>query len=248
MKINVGQILSESVSFYKGYFNKLVVISLSVSLVSFLVTAYTHITGYAQTKFNDTPLMLLLFSLMMLVIMIFALVIMTKVSLAMPILINALFDKSNMTAREAFQQTRGKFWRLVGYSLVVGMLYFPFSVIIFTKIPFASAIGTIYTAFISSMFYTLFPMIAIEAKTTSYLGKSVKMIKGNYIPVLILTFVTVTTLSVINSVLTYVFQGKTTELFMIGIVYAIAYFFVYPFAGVTTVIVYRRLKSSNIKD
>lgn len=69
------------------------------------------------------------------------------------------------------------------------------------------------------------------------------MIKGNYRPVLLLTLITVTSLSMINGVFAHIFQNSAAALFMLQFAYTIAYFFISPFAGITTVFVYRRLRS-----
>ena len=87
-------------------------------------------------------------------------------------------------------------------------------------------------------------MIAIEPRMDRYLRKSIKMIKGNYLQVLILTLLTETLLTVIHGVLTSIFQGNTAELLIIDIFYAIVYFFLYPFISTVTVTVYRQLKGS----
>jgi hypothetical protein len=87
-------------------------------------------------------------------------------------------------------------------------------------------------------------MIAIEPRTNRYLRKSIQMIKGNYIAILALTLISTTLLAVINGTLTQIFQGKTTELLIIGVIYAVIFFFVYPFASSISVIIYRQLKGS----
>ena len=126
---------------------------------------------------------------------------------------------------------------------MVGLMYVPVMIVLtFMKIPFATVIGSVYIASITSLFYVMIPMIAIEPITSHYLRKSVQLIKGNYMSVLALTFITTTLLAILNGIAIYIFQGKTAELFIIGIIYAAIYFFVYPFASTVTVIVYRQLK------
>ena len=248
MRINVGQVLFESASFYKKYFKKLAGISLGMASASLVSTAYTYAMEYMQTTPNNVPLWLALFSIVILVAAILSFIIVIKLSLAMPILTNALFDENGMTAKQAFGQTKGKFWTIIRCSLLVGILYMPSIAIMFSKIPFASVIGTIYIAFISALFYTLVPMIAVEPKTNRYLSKSAKMIKGNYIPILLLTFITVTALAVINGALIYLFQGKEIALLIVRVSYNIVYFFTYPFAGITSIFVYRQLKTTHTLD
>ena len=242
MKINVKQVLSESVSFYKENFRNFI----GISFVVFVFMAFMQAMGFTLDILTNSPLQwLLLFFLLMYGILIPAIIILPKVYLAMPILINSLLGENKLTTKQAYHLTKGKYWLMIGCSLLVGILYVPPMVImIYAKIPFAAVISSIYTAFITSLFYTLFPMIAIEPRTDRYLRKSINMIKGNYIEVLILTFITATLLAVINGALRYILQGKTTELLIVGMVYAIVCFFVYPFTSTVTVIVYRQLKRS----
>ena len=242
MRINVGQVLFESASFYKKNFKKLIDISLGAACTSFISTAQTQIMGYMQVTSNNVPLWFLLFSI---VTGILTLIVTVKLALAMPILVNSLFDENGMTAIQALRQTKGKFWLSIRCSLLVGLLYIiPLIAIMLLKTPFASVIITICIAFISALYYTLSPMIAVEPKTNRYLRRSVKMIKGNYIPALLLTLITVTALSVMNGALIYLFQDNSAAVFIVRIIYTIAYFFTGPFAGITSVMVYRQLKTT----
>ena len=238
MKINIKQVLSEAVSFYKENFKSLK----GISFVVLIFTAYMQVMAYVPTMLKEYPLWHLVFGLLEFVGMVASIIILPKLYLAMPILINSLLGEKKITANEAYRQTKGKYWTMIGCSMLICIGLIPCIALVFMKIPFAVSIGSVYVAFILSFYYTLFPMIAIEVRTNQYLRKSTQMIKGNYKEVFLLTLITTTLLTAINGVLTYIFQGKTTELFIIGMAYAVVYFFVYPFASTVTVIVYRKLK------
>jgi len=240
MKINIKQVLSESASFYKENFKKLI----GISFIVFIFMVFMQVTGYTQTIFTSHPSLFWLYFIVIDAILILAIITLPKLALTMSILINSLFGENKLTTKQAYRLTKGKYWLMVRCFMLVGILYIPFVVMIPMKIPFASIISSICVPFISSLFYALFPMIAIEPKTKQYLRKSIKMIKGNYRSILILTFLTLTLLNVVNGALIYLFQGQTTALFIIGLLYTIVYFFVYPFISTVTIVVYRQLKAN----
>ena len=245
MKLNVRQVLSESASFYKENFKNL----MGISFMVFIFTASVQVMGHMQTMLKGYLLWLLLFILVMLAVEILVIIFFPRLFLSMLVLINSLLDKNKMTMKEAYRQTKGKYWLMVGCSALIALCYIPGIVLVlYTKIPFAALINSIYIAFITSLYYTVLPMIAIEPRTGRYLRRSIQMIKGNYISVLILTLITTTILAAINGVMTYIFQGKPTGLLVIGAIYKIVYFFVYPFSSTVTVIAYRYLKGSQKQD
>ena len=242
MKINITQVLSESASFYKEHFKKMMGISFAV----FVFTALMQVTGYTFTK-QSQWLWLLVCVIVIYTVLIAMIIILPKLYMAMPILINSLLGKKPLTAKEAYRETGGKYWLMVRCAILIGIVYIPFISIVFTKIPYAAAISSVCMAFVSSLFYTLFPMIAIEPRTNQYIRRSVGMIKENYLSVLILTLLTNTLLSVILGILKEIFQGNTTVSIIIGVMYAAVCFFVYPFANTVSVMVYRQLKDKPAK-
>lgn len=235
MKISIKQVLSEAVTFYKGNFRFLAGLSFIIIIPTILIQPISFLP-------TDNATLMALFGLILLPFLIALIVVFPKLYLAMMILIDSLLADKEMRIGEAYRQTRGKYWLLVGCSLVVGLCLIPSIVLIFLKTPFAGPIGSLYQAFILSFFYVMIPLIAIEPKTSHCLSRSTQMIKGNYPAALALTLITSTFLAVINGILQYIFQGQTIVLFLIGIIYALLYFFIYPFASTVTVIVYRQLK------
>ena len=240
MKLNITQILSASASFYKEHFKKMMGISFAV----FVFTALMQVMEYTQTIFTKHAqiLWLLVGVVFIYAVLIAMMILLPKLYLAMPILINSLLGKKPLTAKAAYRETRGKYWLMVRCALLIGIVYVPFMLIVFTKIPYVSVISSVCMAFVSSLFYTLFPMIAIEPRANQYIRRSVSMIKGNYASVLILTLLTSTLLSVILGILKQVFQVNTTVSIIIGLAYAAVCFFVYPFTNTVSVMVYRQLK------
>ena len=252
MKINVKQVLSESLSFYKKNFTDLMGIPLIifafVALVILIILIPSIISkgsGNILWSFLHQSQIYLFYSVVVLVASIVTIIFFPKLYLAMSILINSLFGENKMTTKQAYDQTKGKYWPMIGCSFLVALWYIPIIVIILlVKIPFANLLNSIYAAFVSSFYYTLFPMIAIEPRTNHYLRKSNKMIKGNYFSALTLIFITSTLLTIITEVLTHIFQGTTAKLLISAIVCIVAFLFLYPFNSTVTVIVYRQLKEN----
>jgi len=234
MKINVKQVLSDAVVFYKGNFKFLAGLSFFITILTLLM----QIAGYLPT---DNLALMALLGLVFLAAAILVLAVLPKLYMAMMILINSLLDEKEMRTDEAYRQTKGKYWVLVGCSLLVGLMLIPGTLLVYFKIPFAGPISSLYYAFIFSFFYVMIPMIAIEPKTSHYLSRSSQMIIDNYPAALALNLITSTLLTVINGTLIYIFQGNNLALITVTIIYSLLYFFIYPFASTVTVIVYRQL-------
>jgi len=242
MKINVKQVLSESASFYKKNFKHLIGLSLSIVM---LPVFFVELMSYMETILKDYPLWLALFGIIMLVILILFIITFPKLSLAMPILIDTLLDENRMTTRQAYRETEGKYWLTVGYFMLFALFLMPFIMVtMLAKVSFDSVFISLFMAFITPLFYPLFPLIAIEPRTNRSFRKSVQMIKGNYIAVLILTLITTTLLGIINGILIDILKENSTALSIVKISYQIVQFFLYPFSSIVTVIVYRKLKNA----
>ncbi|OQB12018.1 MAG: hypothetical protein BWY15_02338 [Firmicutes bacterium ADurb.Bin193] len=174
-------------------------------------------------------------------VMIVYIIVGPKLFLGMQIFINSILDKKAISFGETYRQTRGKYWLLIGYSFFIALWFTPYIALIFLKIPYASVIGAIYVGFIVAYYYTIMPSIAIEAKTNHYITKNAELIKGNYLNILMLVLLTTTTYSVIYGLLASLFQGRATEMFILGIANAFISMFTYPFISIVSVIVYRKL-------
>ena len=85
------------------------------------------------------------------------LILTVKLLLALPILIDSLFDQKGTTARQAFRQANDKLGIAIGYVLLIGLLYTPAVAITFVKIPVASAISMLYRTLVPPLFYLLLP-------------------------------------------------------------------------------------------
>ena len=237
IKLDVKEVLTESVLLYKENFRHFI----GPSLIYFSYLALMQAIVYLPSIPQGHPLALALLLIILPVLLLVVTLLAFKFDLAIMIFADSMFFQCRLPFGEAYRLTKGKFWLFFGCSMLVGLFTIPSFILAFFKVPFASQFGAIYMAFVNPFFFTLAPMIALEPKTNRYLTRATKMIKGNYGAVFILTLLTATLLAIINGVFTFMFQGNALALFIRDIVYACIHFFLRPFTSIISVIVYRRL-------
>jgi len=243
MKIDVKQVLRESADVYKSHFRHLIGASLIASLYSLLLESMSL---YAM--FKEYPALLAIFALTIVALLIVALFILPKNTMAIIVLINSFFTEKQLTYRESYRRTKGKYWvmaeSLVPMTLLMILPVFAFRFVNLNSLS-VSLFNAIYSAVISSIFYPIWPMIALETKSYQYLGKASKLIKGNFPAAFVLTLITTTLLTALRAVAAYFLNSYPIGLLISKIVYVIAYFFMFSFLNIVLVIVYRQLPKQN---
>lgn len=238
MKISIKQVLSEAGSFYRKNFKRLI----GAILIFVVSTAFMKILELAH-MLKDYDILLAITSVVFILIIIF----MPRFYMAVMIFIHSLLSEKKITLREAYDQTKGKYWILVSRLSLVILFGTPIMMMItYVKEPYASVVRPIYLAFIILLFFTLVPMIAIAPKTNDYLIKSIQLIKRNYVSIFILTMLTITLLAILSGIAIQMFQDKPMELLISAIIYSIICSFVYPFVSTVMVIVYRQLTEGGL--
>ena len=233
MKIGVKQVLSEAMNYWRRYFKKLAMISFFM----FLLNVFVYVLFYIPLE--EAPLGWV----PIIVIMAFLMIIfLPKHYMAVRILFYSMMYENDMTIKQAYRQTKRKYWRWWGYLLIIIL---PALVLMIIGIPFANIISVIFVSFARAFIYALSPMIAIEEKPNISLKKSIKMIKGNYLPILVIVIITATSLSVVSAIFSSIFRTETIEYLVFGMAFSIAYFFIFPFVAITEVVVYAQLKEKH---
>jgi len=226
MRISVGQTLSEAAVFYKENFKYLMGFSFIWSVLMAVVNVSIRL-----------ELIWLFF-----VGVILAIIFLPKYFLAIMILINTLFDGNRVTLKEAYHQAEGKWWISASRAVVVGLIGgAPLMISMRVEIALPQIVSSLYGGIIMSLFYMLIPIIALEPLADGYLGRSTRMIKGNYLPVLILYLLTTSLWGFINSTVNQLLAGNVTALHIATTVYTLVLFFVFPFAETVIIVVYRQL-------
>ena len=254
MKIDIKQTLAKTVSFYKTNFRRLAVISFAKVLYVVLMQIITWIPMLlgnnaillvvAEDHAMQAMMQGVLAGVLSLVLLVTVIMFIPGIYLSMPVTINALLAGEGLSFRETYRRTKYKRERYWGSMLLMALWYIPL-LVLQQNVPFVSQLSVVYTAFITTIYYTLLPMIAIEPPAKHYLRRSAKMIKGNYLAALTLTLVTVTTLSVFNGVFTNMLYGNSMGQIVAGVMYVVALFFVQPFNDIAAVIVYKQLVTEN---
>lgn len=242
MQIKIKQTLSESVSFYKNNFIHFALPSFFYSSVLLLLQMVTLIK-----LLKEYPVLLVCSSIVLLTIMFATIVVLPKVEMSSYIIAHSLLSGNKINFGQAYRQTSGKYWTMVGYLLLVGLFCLPAYLLLF-RVDFSSIYFSLYYAIITSLFYTLRPMIAIVPKSGHYLKRAFQMTKAHYWQVLVLTLITSTSLILLKAFLSGIYQNNSFVLMAIDISHAIAYFFVWPLSVTVVVIIYRKLSVEMSED
>ena len=242
MSLNIKEVLSEAADFYKSNFKSLVSLSLCYVLVLGPVVLLVNFTEYIPTTVTDDSAAI--FVVVTLIWAILLIIFGPRFFLATMVLIHSLMNGEQMNLKMAYRQTKGKYWAIVGRILLLGAFVFGAQAFLsnLLGLGFNNYFSFLSSALISSLFYLIHPVIALEANTKHALKRSYGMIEGNYLPVFVLYFLTTTLLNLLDHGLRDVLPTHLGVLLVIGIAYWIVMFFLFPFRETVCVVVYRKLK------
>lgn len=242
-------ILTESALFYKSNFKYLICFSAIYTAIGAFWIAQDitfDILMEQPTSYDFTTMMgswLIISAGVIVIIFIFG----PRFLLAINVQINSVMEKKGITLVQSYRETKGKHWVMVGcIALMVLIGVLPALLLILLDlydILFRLHI-TLYFTSIGALFFMLFPLIALSENTDDYIRRTVKLIKGNYIRVFLLSALTISLLSYVN----HTVEMQLTEIssrVIWGIFYLLILFFVFPFSQVVVVVVYRKLVSEN---
>ena len=247
MKLNVKEILSDAFAFYKGNWKRLVGLSVFMTLCAFPMYGMSGLEALlkpllkSQTPLEQAVPMLMTWTIYVYAILIPLLFFAPKVMMTFYIFVNVLLGKKPCTFREAYIDTKGKYWLCVGYALLMGIAY-----VALMQIPFLPGamygliIQTLWFALVGAFFYTVIPQIAIESKGYKYLRKTWVMQKGNFRKLVLLQFLTLGLLSLVVGISNLLFPAQAA---IIQLVHVLLYGITYPFYVIVATIVYRILST-----
>ena len=245
-KLNIIGILTESASFYEGNFKYLI----GFTIIYIALDAFWIALEIIRDIFRVQPTSLELIAMMgsLLIIMLGVVVLVfifgPRFMLAIIVKINSAMNNRAMTLEQSYRETKGKYWVTLGYIILVILISeLPVFLLAFFNIRslfLELFIGFLYVTATSALFFLLLPLIALGKGTGDYLGRAVKLIKGNYFCVLFLYGLTVSLLNFIY-VIVDVNLWEIPPRIALGIIYILILFFLFPFAQVVMVTVYRKL-------
>jgi len=235
MKLSIREVLTESWGLYKDKFDKLAVFA----VLAFLYALFGAFSSYYLAVFGNTNQYMAL----MLISMVITIVIGPKFIMAIYIYINDIFNGEPAGFINALNRTKGKYWRFVGYTLLLSLIFIPFSVTlgILSDLPGTNILLLFLFALFGASFYLVYPMIALDNNGKQFISRSAGLIKGNYMVILCLVLLTSSIVTLPYNVLLTVGDFSPLELLIIASGVALINFFVSTFGYVVCVSVYRRL-------
>ena len=252
-KLNIKNILKEAVSFYKMNFRHFIIFSLIVSFfsmsIALILETFVHLMvgDYSIVDVLIASILILLGIILLILLVIYG----PKLFLAIMVLINSLFEGENITLREAYEQTQGKYWKMLGCFVVIiivasssGFFFRSWNV----EIPFDFIANLLFAACIWSLYYLIRPVIAFEPKAKGRLRRARILIRGNYGSILVLYLLTTTVLRIVNGSISRMLEGDFIGILLWTLIHYSLFFFVFPFAEVVTVVVYRTLKREETSE
>ena len=238
MKLSINGILTESWGFYKANFPKLAVYA-GLGLLYMLLFNFS--TFYPAT-FETTAL----YAWLSFAAMIALIIVAPKFVMAVCIYVNALMQGENISFRQAFRATKGRYWRFVGYVVLFSLITLPL-LGLFVALSnirdwnFSNIFSPLFLTVSTAIFYLLFPLIALEDNGKGLVYKSMQLVVGNFGRILVFVLLTVTIIALPQTILLEIYGEYPLNRLIITSGYALINFFISPFADVVCITVYRKL-------
>ena len=276
MKISVVNVLSETMQFCKKNIFKVTAAPIILLSYYILSTIFYEILPVFSDVEDNTLLqvILLLVSVFALVAIVAYLINIPKLDMTLNIQIDNRLSGIPITFREAYYETGGKYWLYVGCTFllvlyaflavlvlilllaIIAVILSIFNVTILNNFvignfsnnyEYATVFMYIFNLFITSLYFVLIPVIALEDKMFNRMPRARELIKGNYLKAVLLTLITSTGISLLYTIISSVFSENRVAYLIINIFYYIIFFFFYIFAKTASVIVYRKLTENEIE-
>ena len=168
--------------------------------------------------------------------------------LAILVQINSIVNEKPMKLEQSYMETKGKYWIALGCIILVVLISeLPILILFFFDLGnsfLELLISSIYVAAIYALFFMLLPVIALSKNTKGYIGRAVKLIRGNYLKVLF-WYILTTSLLYFAYVTVEIELLEISSRIVVGIIYLLALLFIFPFSQVVRVVIYRKLADEN---
>ncbi len=241
MKINVKQTLKEAASKYQATFQSLIWIA-GLSFLGPLLSQILMVRMRSiQAGWEETTAFVVIGFFVMIILFAF----MPRLSLVSMRLVRGIATGAPVPFKQAYNETKGKYWTLIGNSLLVGLIFVaPTAALSLLRLTITSIANVVISALGTTLFYTMLPLIAYEANTSSCLKRSFRMGKKNYWRILALVFITSTIFSLASATATLFLQGSN-YLLLAGVIFAAVSFFMFPITQMLYYLIYRQLKPAD---
>ena len=248
MRLNLREILYESASFYKK--NILHLFSFSaIYVINELVWSSSGIMFYVFDGMEESIELVFmmatsffLFSLWLIAMVVFG----PRLILAIILFINHLMDGNRIALTQAYKETKGKYWIALGFFILI-ILVRDGPIILFQNldVPYGRLMSTLYYSCIRAVFYLLLPIIALNKKSREYLKRAIKMIKGNFLKIVLINVLIISLVPYVYNRIEWGIYGASFMFIEMNLL-AIILLFVFPFAQTVNVVVYRKLAKETV--
>ena len=246
-------VLTESASFYKSNFKYLIGFSaIYVAIETFWIFQEIILDIFMkQPTSHELIAMMGSWLVLMVGVVVVMLIFGPRLLLAIIVQINSVMNNKVVTLEQSYRETKGKYWIALGcIVLVILISELPILLLLLFDFEYfflGLLVGSLYVAAIKSLFLMLLPLIALSQKAEGYIGRSVKLIKGNYIRVFFLYALTTSLLYFVYVVIEIQLMEISSRV-AVTIFYLLILIFVFPFSQVVKVIVYRKLASEDEQE
>ena len=200
VKISVKDALLDSLCLYRKKFVPLLGVSFLIVLISLIEKAGMRLLVYVRNFSAHSILLWMAVALLLFVNIAFE----PKVQMAAMNIINAFLNGENVSFKEAYHKTKGKYFIMLLFTVMLeslsqlGNLAEAYLIRLDISVWTSMSLNYFYYICISTVFFALIPMIAIEPKTNHYIKKSTMLIKGNIPAIFILVAIVTVGISAIN--------------------------------------------------
>lgn len=256
-KLSIKQVLKESIGIYKSSFKAFIMLSAIIFIINF----GSEIINYLDKLFKSYTYVKLLFTLINLVYPFVSIYVYSKINMAIYMLSEKVSNGAKITARKAYTETKGLFWRFFGVTIQYGLILALPAIAIFSVsyrfkessvIKYAViALLLIPLLYLTVKYYFAIISATLKKEEHQYLQKSKLLVAGDFWTILFLIIVSNVVFQVSSFIFLNVFDSKNTiELnkLIISSIREILFILITPFTHIVTTVMYLTLKRNKNID
>lgn len=256
-KLNIKQVLKESIGIYKSSFKAFIMLSVIIFILS---------VGMEIIEYKNKPSILntyayLIYSIIMLVYPFVSIYINSRLSMAMYILSNKLNKEGKISAKEAYAETSGLFWRYTGVCiqymfflvLPVVAIYVAYRYIECSMLKYAViALLLIPLIYLAVKYYFVIISATLKKEENQYFKSSKLLVVGDFWAILFLIIISNLIFELPYNIYTRVLVDFKNMIalnkFIITLINEFLFIFITPFSHIVTTVMYLTLRRNKNID
>jgi len=239
-KIYISETLKSSFNLYRAHFKKLFIFASLFTVFSIISSFYEFFKNSEEPQWFVVPFMLL---------SLISLYFMLKAILGIQIYITGAINNKTLSIKDSLGGTHGKLLRYFGNMVATGIFLIPIVLITYyfntLNNPYYFLISISYNFLIFPLYFLLEPIVALEEKDTFKLKKAIKLIKGNYVRIIIVVFVAQLLWRIPNMIAQAFFKENQFVILLLNAANGIILIFSNAFSSVVKCVLYRQLTAEN---